>query len=244
MITPEPLPRPRPDLHHAGQDRPGRGLGAAGRSTAALPGPRRSWTMAVGAADQYWSAATTPAPDAPPARTARARAPAIGDPPAAGAAAPVGAASHGGSRRRPGARSVPRRSRSGGAGGPPSRMSGPAGRPEPADRRRVGHGVSFRTFVGFGVVQISRENQRRERAPAPTATSRPRAARYGRHLALLDAPADRGTDVGVDVPQLLTALGGVRRAAGGLGQLRARVSPSTGTRRVRPSLSTMPSGVP
>ena len=87
-----------------------------------------------------------------------------------GAAVPAGRAAAGAGAGRSRCR--------GRAGGPAQPDRGPAGVPETGLLSRPGVVmITVPSSVGMG--QISRENQRRDRAPAPTATSRPRAARYG-----------------------------------------------------------------
>ena len=168
ITTPEPLPRPARTCTTLGRI----SLAAASvlplAAVPAPPGALRCCTMVGPAVGALRSRATTiPAPEAPPARTAAA----------------ITAASRGRLRLGPGGR----RRQDGTVRAEPVRPATPV-EPAPPSRSRVRRAGRARAGLDCSCAfpsssdpggQISRENQRRDRAPAPVATSRPSAARYG-----------------------------------------------------------------
>ncbi len=234
MITPEPLPRPARTCTTLG--RIARAAASVLPAAAAPPasGARRSWTIAVGDADQYWSAAD----HAGPGRPAGQHAPGRGRRRAATRRRAGGAAAGRHRRRRGGAGGVGRRRRpagAGGAGGPAQRMSG-SGRSCPARgrRRRPCRGVLSYVRVRVRSDEPGEPAQREgagpdgdQQAEGRQVRASPRAARRAsrsrsRCRRRRRAAARRSRRC--------------RRCRRSPRPARARVSPSTGTWRVRPSV--------
>ena len=226
--------RPGPAPRWAGSPGAAASVLPASALPAAPPGPRRSCTIAVGAGDAVpWSSGDHPGARR---RAGQHRQASGGDESATRRGrrcGPAGRPPRRRGRREPEARRERRRVPvPDGPGGAAQRMSGPAGGPSPRWSSGLVMAVSFRTFVGLGAVRSAgRTSAATGRRPRRRRSS-PSAARYGVTSRCSVAPADRGADVGVDVAQLLTALGGVRGAAGGLGQLSAalprRPAPGSG----------------